>query len=130
MNGRWALSNDQTHGWTIVHDGEGGQRMVYGPIPSPKKKGAKAQPKRDPLVANPEASAQMLKRFIERIERLEEEERGIKEDKADVYSELKSMGFDAKQVRKIVAMRKMDASDRAEAAAILEVYMAGLGMIV
>jgi uncharacterized protein (UPF0335 family) len=49
-----------------------------------------------------------LRQFIERIEKLEEEKRVIADDIKDVYAEAKSTGYDAKMMRKIVAMRRVD----------------------
>jgi len=69
-----------------------------------------------------------LRLLIERIERLEEEKKGIGDDIKDVYSEGKATGYDAKMMRKIVALRKMKPDDRREMDAILEVYKAALGM--
>lgn len=70
-----------------------------------------------------------LRAFIERIEKLEEEKRAIADDIKDVYAEAKGTGFDAKMLRKIVAMRRMDADKRAEEEAILDLYMSALGML-
>ncbi len=77
-----------------------------------------------------DSSATRLKSFVERIERLDEERAGITAAIRDVYSELAGTGFDKKTVRKIVALRKMDAADRAEQAELLELYGTALGMIV
>lgn len=74
------------------------------------------------------ASAEQLRLFIERIERLEEEKKGIGDDIKDVYLEAKATGFDPKTMRKIIALRKMSADDRREMEAILETYLAALGM--
>ena len=65
--------------------------------------------------------AQLLS-FVERIERLEEEQSGLAEDKKEVYGEAKSVGFDTKTIRKLISLRKMDPADRAEAAAMLDLY--------
>jgi uncharacterized protein (UPF0335 family) len=70
-----------------------------------------------------------LKAFVERIERLEEEKKGIAEDIKSVYGEAKANGFDVKALRAIVKLRKLSPEDRAENAAILETYMAALGML-
>ena len=66
--------------------------------------------------------------FIERIERLEEEKKGIADDIRDVYSEAKSQGYDAKIMRQIVRLRKMTNDDRAEMEAVLETYKSALGL--
>lgn len=73
-------------------------------------------------------AADQLRLLIERIERLEEEKKGISEDIKDVYGEAKSTGFDTKTMRKIVALRKMEKHQRDEAAALLDTYCAALGM--
>lgn len=75
------------------------------------------------------ATAGQLKAFVERIECLESEIRDLNDDKKDVYAEIKSTGFDAKIVKQIVAMRREDASERAERETILEVYLRALGMV-
>jgi len=76
---------------------------------------------------NPQTAGQ-LKAFIERIENLEEEKRAITEDISEVYSEAKGTGFDAKILRKIVALRKQDANERREQETVLETYLRALGM--
>lgn len=70
-----------------------------------------------------------LKSIIERIERLEEEKKVIADDIRDVYAESKGNGYDVKALRAIIRMRKQDAAERAEQEAILETYMAALGML-
>lgn len=71
----------------------------------------------------------LLKSFIDRIERLEEEKASIAGDVKEVYAEAKASGLDTKIIRKIVAMRKKDAAERAEEQAILEIYLHALGML-
>jgi uncharacterized protein (UPF0335 family) len=74
-------------------------------------------------------NASHLRAFIERIEKLEEEKKAIAEDIKEVYSEAKGTGFDAKIIRKIVSMRKMDREKRREEEEILDLYLTALGMI-
>jgi uncharacterized protein (UPF0335 family) len=73
-------------------------------------------------------SAEQLKLFIERIETLEEEKRGIADDIKDTYAEAKANGYDVKTMRTIVRLRKMDTNARAEMEALLETYKAALGL--
>ena len=73
-------------------------------------------------------AADQLRLFIERIERLEEEKKGMADDIRDVYSEAKSQGYDSKTMRAIVRLRKMEKDARDEADALLETYRAALGM--
>lgn len=70
-----------------------------------------------------------LRTIVERIERLEEEKKSIADDIKDVYAEAKANGFDTKALRKIVAIRKQDQNERLEQEAVLDTYMAALGML-
>ena len=69
-----------------------------------------------------------LKSYIERIEKLEEEKANITADIREVYSEAKANGFDAKVMRQIVRIRKMDQQDRAEMEELFGIYKAAIGM--
>lgn len=73
-------------------------------------------------------AADQLRLFIERIERLEEEKKGIADDIRDVYSEAKSQGYDTKVMRQVVKLRKMETHDRQEFEAALDTYKAALGL--
>lgn len=73
-------------------------------------------------------AADQLRLLIERIERLEEEKRGIADDIRDAYAESKSDGFDTKTMRAIVRLRRLETHQRQEADALLETYRAALGM--
>jgi uncharacterized protein (UPF0335 family) len=79
-------------------------------------------------VAEGAVSNDQLRLFIERIERLEEEKKGVSDDVRDVYSEAKSNGYDAKIMRQIVRLRKMTNDDRAEMEALLDTYKSALGL--
>lgn len=73
-------------------------------------------------------AADRLKSFVERIERLEEEKRGLQEDIKEVYAEAKGTGLDVKIIREIIRLRKMDKADRQEREALIELYKDALGM--
>lgn len=73
-------------------------------------------------------AADQLRLLIERIERLIEEKKALEDDIKDVYAEAKATGFDTKTMRRIIALRKMATEDRQEAEALLETYLAALGM--
>lgn len=75
-----------------------------------------------------EATDDRLRLLIERIERLEEEKKGIADDVRDVYAEAKAVGYDPKIMRQIVRLRKMKPGDRSEQDMILDTYKAALGM--
>lgn len=79
-------------------------------------------------MASGTVSAEQLRLFIERVERLEEERKGISEDIKDVYSEAKGQGYDTKTMRAIVKLRKMDRDARMEQDALLDTYKAALGL--
>ena len=73
-------------------------------------------------------AADQLRLLIERIERLEEEKKGVADDIKDVYGEAKATGFDTKTMRKVVGLRKMEKHARDEADALLETYRNALGL--
>ena len=73
-------------------------------------------------------AADQLRLFIERIERLEEEKKGIADDIKDVYGEAKSTGFDVKTMRSIIRLRRMEKHHRDEADMLLETYKQALGI--
>lgn len=73
-------------------------------------------------------SADQLRLLIERVERLEEEKRGIADDIKGVYAEAKSQGFDTKVMRDIVRLRRMETHHRQEWEAIMDTYKSALGL--
>jgi len=73
-------------------------------------------------------SADQLRLFIERIERLEEEKKGIADDVKDVYAEAKANGYDTKTMRSIVRLRRMEKNARDEMDALLDTYRNALGI--
>lgn len=115
-----------------VPDGMGGKKHVLVPALSVvATAGGKKGKKRhvpDPIKATGEAAAQMLKQYIERYENLDEEARGIADDKKDVLAEAKSQGFDTKTMKAIMRLRQLEPHNRQEAEALLETYKASLGL--
>lgn len=84
----------------------------------------------EPSIGHNSAVAKdQLKSIIERIERMEEEKKGIADDIRDIYAEAKGNGMDAKALRTIVRLRAEDPNKRAEREAILDTYMQALGML-
>jgi uncharacterized protein (UPF0335 family) len=67
-----------------------------------------------------------LRSFVERIERLEEEIKGLTGDKKDIFAEAKGEGFDVKFLREVIRLRKEDEKDRDERESLLDVYMHAL----
>ena len=73
-------------------------------------------------------SAERLRAFVQRIERLEEEKSALAGDIREVYSEAKGTGYDVKVLRQVIRLRKMDKTDRAEQEAVLDTYLRALEM--
>lgn len=73
-------------------------------------------------------AADQLRLLIERIERLEEEKRGLADDIKDVYGEAKATGYDIKTMRTVVRLRRMEKHHRDEAEMLLETYCKALGL--
>ena len=73
-------------------------------------------------------AAGQLKSLIERNERLEEEKGALTADIREVYSEAKGQGFDTKVMRQVVRLRRLETGERQEQEAVLDLYLAALGM--
>ena len=69
-----------------------------------------------------------LNSLIERIERLEEEKKGISSGIRDIYAEAKGVGFDVKIMKAIIKLRKMNQADRDEQEFLLETYRKALNV--
>ncbi len=70
-----------------------------------------------------------LQSIIQRVERLEEEKAALVGDIKEVFAEARSNGFDVKALRAIIRIRKIDEHERTEQEAILDTYLAALGML-
>lgn len=73
-------------------------------------------------------TADELRQFIERLERLAAEKKDISDQEKEVKAEAKARGYDNKVIAKILAERKRDADDVAEEMSVLELYRQALGM--
>lgn len=80
------------------------------------------------VVGHNSVAGDQLRTIIERIERLEDEKKNVGADIKDVYAEAKGNGFDAKTIRKIVALRRVDDDKRKEAQATLDLYAHAIGL--
>ena len=74
-------------------------------------------------------AGERLRSFIERIERLEDEKRALAADIKEVYAEAKGNGFDARIMRQLIRLRRMDKDDLDEQESLLDVYKRALGML-
>lgn len=70
-----------------------------------------------------QATREKLRQFIARIERLAGEKDELASDIREVYAEMKTFGLDTKVMRKVIALRKQDANERAEQEMMVEVYL-------
>ena len=73
-------------------------------------------------------TADELRQFIERYERLEAEKKDVTEQQKEVMAEAKARGYDPRVMRKVIALRKRDQDDLAEEEAVLAMYKEALGM--
>ena len=73
-------------------------------------------------------TAEELRQFVERFERLEIDKKDIADQQKEVMAEAKSRGYDTRIMRKIVSLRKRDLEEVAEEEAILSMYKSALGM--
>ncbi|XDA96586.1 DUF2312 domain-containing protein [Sulfitobacter sp. LCG007] len=73
-------------------------------------------------------TANELRQFVERIERLDAEKKDLAEQQKEVMAEAKSRGYDTKVLRKVISLRKREPDDIAEEEAVLEMYKQALGM--
>jgi uncharacterized protein (UPF0335 family) len=80
-------------------------------------------------MADTSVARDQLRTIVERIERLEEEKKAIADDIKEVFAEAKGNGFDVKTLRTVVRMRKIEATEREEQEAMLDLYMSALGML-
>lgn len=77
---------------------------------------------------NNEQTQGQLNKFIDRIERLEEEKKELLADIREIYAEAKGQGFDTKVMRQIIKLRKMDPADRQEQSFLLDEYKKLVGI--
>ena len=73
-------------------------------------------------------TADELRQFVERWERLDAEKRDINEQQKEVMGEAKSRGYDTKVMKKVIEMRRRDPDDVAEEEAVLDMYKSALGL--
>lgn len=73
-------------------------------------------------------TADELRQFVERFERLESEKKDIADHQKEVMAEAKARGYDTKVMRKVIALRKRDKDDIAEEESVLGMYCEALGM--
>lgn len=73
-------------------------------------------------------TADELRQFVERYERIEAEKKDMAEEQKEIMAEAKARGYDTKVLRQVIALRKRDKDEIAEEEAVLEMYKEALGM--
>ena len=73
-------------------------------------------------------TANELRQFVERIERLDAEKKDISDQQKEVLVEAKGRGYDIKIIRKLITLRRRDQGEVAEEEAVLDLYKEALGM--
>ncbi len=68
-------------------------------------------------------SGDRIRSFIERIEHIDEEIKGLNEGKKEAFAEAKGEGFDVKVLREILRLRKLDREDREEHESLVDLYL-------
>jgi uncharacterized protein (UPF0335 family) len=84
----------------------------------------------EPQTDSYRVTADEIRQFVERFERLEAEKADIADQQKELMAEAKARGYDTKALRKIIALRKREPDDIAEEQAILEMYAQALGMAI
>ncbi len=69
-----------------------------------------------------------LKSIVERIEAVNEQIKGLTDDRGEIFSEAKSNGYDVKALRRVIAIRKMEAGKHEEFENIVDTYLNALGV--
>lgn len=81
------------------------------------------------MTENSNIAKDILRSYIERIERLEEEKKEIADQIREVFAEAKGNGFDVKAMREILKLRKLDSADRSEQEQLIDLYKQALDML-
>ncbi len=74
-------------------------------------------------------ASDILRSYIERLERLEEEKKETADQIREVFAEAKGNGFDVKTIREVIKLRKLDSADRSEQEQLLDLYKQALDML-
>lgn len=76
-----------------------------------------------------QSAREKLRQLVARIEKLEEEKKGIADDIKETYGEAKGMGYDTKVLRQVIRIRKQDRQEREEQEQVRDLYLHALGEI-
>jgi len=73
-------------------------------------------------------SAEELRQFVERIERLDSEKKDLTEQRKEVFAEAKGRGYDGAGLTALIKLRAADPDKVSEFEAVVEMYKEALGM--
>ena len=73
-------------------------------------------------------SADELRQFVERFERLESDKAAIAQRQAELMLDVKGRGYNTKAFRAVIKGRKVKPDVQAEFEAVVDVYKTALGM--
>lgn len=90
---------------------------------------AKAKPVEEPGLGHNVLKASELTSFIDRIESLIEDRKGINADIKQVYEEAEHNGYNKVVIKDCVRIRNMDPDERAERLALTDMYLKALGLL-
>ena len=68
-------------------------------------------------------AGQRLRSFVERVEQVEEEIRGLTEAKKEIFDEAKGEGYDVKVLKEVIRLRKQEQKERDERGMLLDTYL-------
>jgi uncharacterized protein (UPF0335 family) len=68
-------------------------------------------------------AGQRLRSFVERVEQVEEEIRGLTEAKKEIFDEAKGEGYDVKILKEVIRLRKQEQKERDERDMLLDTYL-------
>lgn len=71
--------------------------------------------------------AEHLKAFVERVERIREEQKELSNDVADIYKEAKGVGVDVRALREVIRLRSKDPTELREHQDMVRLYLEALG---
>lgn len=71
---------------------------------------------------------EILRGFVERLERLESQHKQINADMSEIYSEAKSAGYDPKFIKKVIKLRASDPDKISEHNELLKMYCNAIGV--
>ena len=77
---------------------------------------------------NKQIDGGMLVRFVERIEKLEQDAKQVAEDIKEVYSQAKAQGYEPKYIRQMIRLRKLDPDELDEADELTKMYRKALNI--